>query len=61
MEYWIEAPAGAVTTIVPFGATQVGCTVIPAVGAAGLAGIVLTVRVLTAEIQPVAVFLAVTE
>ena len=52
--YSIVAPSGAVTTIVPVGTAQVGCTVTLAVGAAG-AVLTVTANVLGALVpQPLA-------
>ena len=42
---------GAVTTMVPVGTAQVGCTVTDAVGAAGAAG-VFTITGVAPEVQP---------
>lgn len=53
-------PDGAVMTIVATGTAHVGCTVIPAVGVAGVPGIVFTVKTLAADVQPVELSLAVT-
>ena len=60
MLYSKPAPVGAVTTIVPTGTVQVGCTVTDAVGAKGAVGTAFTVSEVADEIQPVAVFLTVT-
>jgi hypothetical protein len=49
--YSNPAPVGAVTSIVPVGTAQVGCTVTVAVGAAGGVGTALTVTVAGADIQ----------
>ena len=54
------APVGAVTTIVPVGVVQVGCTVTLAVGVAGAFGTALTVQLNGVEVQPVVVLRAVT-
>jgi hypothetical protein len=55
------APIGAVTTMVPVGIAQVGCTVTLAVGAEGTPGTALTVTLVPAETQVgSAVFLTVT-
>ena len=53
------APIGVVTTMVPDGIVQVGCTVALAVGAATL-GIAVTIKEIAGEIQPLVVFLTVT-
>jgi hypothetical protein len=53
MLYVIPVPVGAVTVIVPV-ATHVGCKVAAAVGAAGVAGCVLMVTLVGAEIHPAA-------
>ena len=53
MLYWIVAPTGAITTIVPVGVVHDGCMVTEAVGAAGAAGIGFTVKTVAIEIQPV--------
>ena len=61
MLYSYPAPIGAVTTIVPVGTAQVGCTVTLAVGAAGSPGTAFTVTLVPAETQDgSAVFLTVT-
>ena len=61
MLYWMFAPEGAVTTMVPVGTVQVGCVVTHAVGAAGVAGGRCIVRFGGAKIQPVFTSLAVNE
>ena len=48
------APTGAVTTIVPVGVVQVGCTVTVAVGAAGV-GVTVTVTAVLGPAQPATV------
>ena len=50
------AGAGAVMVIVPVATVQFGCCVTLAVGAAGVNGTVLTVRLRGAETQPVPFF-----
>jgi len=60
MLYSIPVPEGAVTSIVPFEIVHVGCTVTEAVGVAGALGAAFTVKDKPDEIQPVAVFFAVT-
>ena len=61
MLYSYPAPIGAVTTIVPVGTAQVGCTVTLAVGADGAPGTAFTVTLVPAETQVgSAVFLTVT-
>ena len=57
----MSAPVGAVMTIVPVGVVHVGCAVTLAVGTAGAFGTALTVKFKGEDIQPVVVFLAVTE
>ena len=47
--------------MVPVGVVQVGCVVTDAVGAAGAVGKTSTVRLVVELMQPVAVFLTVTE
>ena len=58
--YSSPAPVGVVMVIVPVGVVQVGCTVTLAVGCAGGAGMLFTVKGVAAEIQPVVVFCTVT-
>ena len=53
------APVGAVTTMVPVGVVQVGCTVALAVGVTTL-GIMSTVKGVAVEIHPVVVLVVVT-
>ncbi len=50
------AGAGELTVIVPVATAQPGCCVTLAVGAAGVNGTVLTVRLRGAETQPVPFF-----
>ncbi len=59
MLYSKLAPVGALTTIVPVGVVQVGCTVADAVGAA-TEGAALMVKEVPFEVHPVGVFLTVT-
>ncbi len=56
----MAAGAGAVTTIVPVGVKQSGCTVTLAVGAAGFPGTALIVKLVGNETQPVVVLVVVT-
>ncbi len=59
--YSKPAPVGAVTTIVPVGVVQSGCTVTLAVGAAGGVGTLFTVNGVWFDTQVgLAVFLTVT-
>ena len=59
MLYSKLAPVGALTTIVPVGVVQVGCTVADAVGAA-IEGTALMVTAVAVDTHPLVVFLTVT-
>ena len=47
--YWYSDPTGLVTTTVPSGLSQVGLTVIFAIGVAGLAGTISIVLVVSTD------------